>query len=184
MIKKILMLVLLMAPLSLCAQKFAYYDHFDVMQSMPAFQTAQKELEELGKKYENDLKSMQDEIISKRDAYLASADSLPENMRNRKEPQINDLMNRFQQAQQDNQTAFQQAQQDKLQPIVAQVAEAVGSIAKAEGFVYVMDRQTASTTGGIFINESMCENITAKVKAKLGLSATSAAKATTSATSK
>ena len=178
MIKKILMLVLLMAPLSLCAQKFAYYDHFDVMQSMPAFQTAQKELEELGKKY------MQDEIISKRDAYLASADSLPENMRNRKEQEINDLMNRFQQAQQDNQTAFQQAQQDKLQPIVAQVAEAVGSIAKAEGFVYVMDRQTASTTGGIFINESMCENITAKVKAKLGLSATSAAKATTSATSK
>ncbi len=49
MIKKILMLVLLMAPLSLCAQKFAYYDHFDVMQSMPAFQTAQKELEELGR---------------------------------------------------------------------------------------------------------------------------------------
>ncbi len=173
MIKKFLTLVLLLVPVSLCAQKFAYYDHYDVMQAMPSFQKAQQELEELGQRYQNDLKSMQDEIISKRDAYLASADSLPENMRTRKEQEIEDLINRFQQAQQDNQEAFQKKQQETIQPIVAEVVNAVNDIAKAEGFVYVMDRQTAASTGGIIINESMCEDITAKVKSKLGLSTTS-----------
>ncbi len=180
MIKKILLLVLMLAPMSLCAQKFAFFDYADVMQSMPEFTTAQKELEDLGKKYENDLKNMQDEIVSKRDAYLASADSLPDNMRARKEQEINDLMARFQQAQQDNQEAFQKAQQEKMQPIIAKIVDAVNSIAKAEGFVYIMDLQTAQSTGGTFINESLCENVTAKVKSKLGLSATSTPSAATS----
>ncbi len=175
MIKKILLLVFMLAPISLCAQKFAYFDYSDVMQAMPAFTKAQQALEELGKKYENDLKNMQNEIVSKRDAYLASADSLPENMRARKEQEINDLMNRYQQAQQDNQEAFQKAQQEQMQPIIAQIVEAVNSIAKAEGYVYIMDRQTAQSSGGTFINESMCDNVTAKVKSKLGLS-TSATK--------
>ena len=178
MIKKILLLVLMLAPMSLCAQKFAFFDYADVMQSMPEFTTAQKELEDLGKKYESDLKNMQDEIVSKRDAYLASADSLPDNMR--EEQEINDLMARFQQAQQDNQEAFQKAQQEKMQPIIAKIVDAVNSIAKAEGFVYIMDLQTAQSTGGTFINESLCENVTAKVKSKLGLSATSTPSAATS----
>ena len=67
-----------------------------------------------------------------------------------------------------------------MQPIIAKIVDAVNSIAKAEGFVYIMDLQTAQSTGGTFINESLCENVTAKVKSKLGLSATSTPSAATS----
>ena len=75
---------------------------------------------------------------------------------------------------------IKKAQQEKMQPIIAKIVDAVNSIAKAEGFVYIMDLQTAQSTGGTFINESLCENVTAKVKSKLGLSATSTPSAATS----
>ena len=55
MIKKIITLVLVLAPLSLCAQKFAHYSNVDVIQAMPAYRTAMTELQNVGKQYEQDL---------------------------------------------------------------------------------------------------------------------------------
>ena len=57
--KKILMMLLLAAPVALFAQKFAQVDYFALVQAMPAFKTAQTELETLGKSYEADLAELQ-----------------------------------------------------------------------------------------------------------------------------
>ena len=41
MFKKILIMVLFVAPLSLAAQKFAHFDYATIMQAMPEFKKAQ-----------------------------------------------------------------------------------------------------------------------------------------------
>ena len=55
MIKKILLMVLMLAPITVFAQKFAHYDSQEIAKVYPAYLTAQTELEALGKQYENDL---------------------------------------------------------------------------------------------------------------------------------
>ena len=49
MFKKILIMVLFVAPLSLAAQKFAHFDYATIMQAMPEFKKAQTEMEAIGK---------------------------------------------------------------------------------------------------------------------------------------
>ena len=86
MIKKILMLALLCAPLSLAAQKVATFDYAEVMQALPAFRTAQTELETVGKKYQADLEGMQKEIQTKIDKYRSEVnEQTPANIRQRRE---------------------------------------------------------------------------------------------------
>ena len=69
MIKKILMLVLLATPLSLAAQKFAHFNMPEVVQALPAYKTAQTELEDMAKKFETDLNEMRKEITTKMEKY-------------------------------------------------------------------------------------------------------------------
>ena len=45
--KKILIAILMMAPLSLCAQKFAHFNSADIIPNMKEYTTAMEELENL-----------------------------------------------------------------------------------------------------------------------------------------
>ena len=69
MMKKILMLVLFMAPLSIFAQKFAHFNSDEILKVYPAYTTAMTELEAMGKKYETDLQEMQKELEAKVEKY-------------------------------------------------------------------------------------------------------------------
>ena len=173
--KKILMMLLLAAPVALFAQKYAQVDYFALVQAMPAFKTAQAELETMGKNYETDLAEMEKEIQTKVQKYQAETnEQTPENIRQRREQEINGLYERFQQAREDNARAFEQAQQEKMQPVYAAVAEAVKALAKEEGYVYIIDKQAAQGTY-IFLNDTLNEDVTNKVAAKLGITLAPAA---------
>lgn len=171
MIKKILMALLLIAPMSLSAQKFASFTYSEVMQALPDFRTAQTELQAIGQKYENDLTEMQKEIQTKYEKYQQEVnETTPANIRERREQEIIDLRTRYEQAQSDNQKAFTAAQQQKMQPIIQKVMTAVNEVAKAGGYVYIVDK-SASQSAGIFLNDALNEDVTKKIMDKLGITA-------------
>lgn len=170
MIKKILMLVLLAAPLSLAAQKYAHFDYTAVMQAMPEVKTAQTELEAIGKQYSDELQNMQKELEAKYQKFQNEVnDQTPENIRTRRMQEIQDMQQRLEQANQDNQRAFNEAQQKKMQPIIQKVLDAVNAVAREGNYVYIIDT-TASQAAGVFINQNLSENVTKKVMDKLGVS--------------
>lgn len=167
MFKKILILVLMLAPISAFAQKFAHYNTEEIAKVFPAYLTAQSELEALGKQYENDLQEMQKELQTKFEKYQAEVnESTPANMRQRREQELNDLQQRIQQAYQDNQQNYQQAAATKMQPIMQKLQEAVDAVLKEGGYVYGLDKASVS---GIAINESLSVDVTAQIKTKLGI---------------
>lgn len=175
--KKLLMMLLLAAPVALFAQKFAQVDYFALVQGMPAFKTAQAELETLGKNYETDLAEIQKEIEAKLQKYQAEVnEQTPANIRQRREQEIQDLYQRYEQAREDNSRAFEEAKQQKLQPLYLAVAEAVKAYAKEGGYVYIIDKQAAQGTY-IFLNDDLNEDVTNKVAAKLGINLAPAAPA-------
>lgn len=169
MIKKIIMLLLVAAPLSLAAQKFAHFDYTSIMQSMPETKKAMADLETMGKQYTDELQAMEKEIQTKMDKYQSEVnDKTPENIRQRRAQEIQDLQQRYQQASEDNQKAFNDARTNKMQPIMQKVMDAVNAVAREGNYIYVIDK-TASQSAGILINESLSEDVTKKVMAKLGL---------------
>ena len=154
-----------MLPLSLFAQKFGHFNSADIIQLMPDFKNSQAGLQKLQSQYEADLKTMQDELKRKATAYDAARDSLPENIRTRREQELNDLSNRIQTTFQDNQTTLQKTSQEKMQAIADKVKAAAKAVGEAGGYVYIMD-----TTAGIpYISATLSKDVTADIKSKLGL---------------
>ena len=73
--------------------------------------------------------------------------------------------NKIRQSYQDNQQALQKAQQEKLSAISTKVLGAIKEVGDANGYVYIME-----TGSGIpYISTTLSTDVTAQVKAKLGL---------------
>ena len=158
-------MLLVFAPLLMMAQKFGHVNAQEVIQAMPEFTKARQEIEALQKQYEDDLKSMQEELQKKAEAYEKEQATLPDNIKQRREQELQEMYQKIQQNYQDNQQALAKAQQDKMQVITTKVLDAIKAVGQAGGYVYIMD-----TASGIpYISTTLSEDLTSQVKAKLGL---------------
>ena len=165
MFKKILLMLLMVAPLSLLAQKVAHYNSQDIVTNYAEFKKVQTEVEAIGKQYQADLEAMQKELQTKFEKYQAEVtDKTPANIRARKEKELQDLQQRIQQTAQDNQKAFNEQQQQKLGPVLDKVRKAIETVAKTGGYVYIMEKGAGQP---LYINEAISKDITAEVKAQL-----------------
>lgn len=171
--KKILIAILMAAPLSVMAQaKFAHFNLSEILPNMKEYAAAQTEIQEMQKQYEDDLKLMQDEMQKKYEDYQKEAANLLDNVRARREQELNDLGQRYQQSLQDSQTALQKASQEKMALIGEKVNAAVKKIGEAGGYVYVVDISTGAIT---FVNSAFSTDITSQLKAELGVTASAPA---------
>jgi len=152
--KKLLLMFLMCAPIAAFAQKFGHVNAQEIIQVMPDYTKAKNEIDALQKQYEDDLKSMQDELTKKSQAYEKEQATLPDNIKQRREQELQEMYQKIQQSYQDNQQALAKASQEKMQAITT-----------AGGYVYIMD-----VAGGVpYISTTLSTDVTADVKAKLGL---------------
>jgi outer membrane protein len=145
--------------------KFGHVNTQEIIQAMPEFATARTEIDKLTQQYEADLKQMQEELQKKADAFEKEEATLPDNIKQRRNQELNDLYQRIQQTYQDNQQALAKAQQEKMQAITAKVLDAIKAIGQEGGYVYVMEMGA----GIPYISTTLSTDVTAQVKAKLGL---------------
>ncbi len=147
------------------AQKFGHLNAQEVIQAMPEFTKARTEIEALTKTYETDLKSMQDELQKKAEAYEKEQVSLPANIKERREKELQDMYQKIQQTYQDNQQALAKEQNEKMQVIQTKVLDAIKAVGQEGNYVYIMD----IASGVPYISSTLSTDVTAQVKAKLGL---------------
>lgn len=164
--KKLLFMLMMLAPMAAFAQKFGHVNSQEIIQAMPEFTKARTDIEELAKQYDADLKSMQEEIQKKAEALEKEQATLPANIKQRREQELQEMYQKYQQSAQDNQQALAKEQQEKMQAITTKVLDAIKSVGQTDGYVYIMD----IAGGGIpYISTTLSTDVTAKVKAKLGL---------------
>lgn len=163
--KMILCAICAICGLTASAQaKFGHINSQEVMQAMPEATTMRTEMEALQKQYEADEKAMIAEYQKKVEDYQAQESTMPDNMKQRKIQEIQDMEQKITQARQDNQQALQKAYADKLTPIQNKVMDAIKAVGTAGGYVYIMETNSIP-----FINTTLSTDVTAQVKAKLGL---------------
>lgn len=161
--KKLLMMLMLLAPMAAFAQKFGHINAQEVMSQMPEFIKARGEVEAAAKQYDNDLKAMQEELQRKAEEYDKTKSTMNETKQKETEQNLMTLQQKIQQAYQDNSQAMQKLQQEKISPITDRLVNAIKSVGKAGGYVYIMD----VTSGVPYISETLSKDVTAEVKAEL-----------------
>jgi outer membrane protein len=159
--KKLILMIMLMAPLATFAQKFGKVNTQTIMQALPEISKINGELEATAKQYENDLKSMQDELQRQSDAYDKGKSTMNATAQQQKEQELQQLYQKIQQTYSDNQQALQKAQQDKMQPVIAKVRTAIDNVGKTGGYTFIFEDGVAVFTG------STVEDVTSKVQAEI-----------------
>ena len=166
--KKILIFIMLLAPMSMLAQKFGYVNSAELIQLMPEFANAQKKIQELEKKYTDDFNSMRTELEKKGTEFeKLQKDSVPENILKRRYEELLQMEQRLQQASQELQQSLAQAEQQEMIAIQTRLRDALDAVGRDGGFVCIFD-----LAGGVpYISKSLCEDVTAKLRTKLGIPA-------------
>ena len=145
--------------------KFGHVNTQEIIQAMPEYATAKAEIDKLTSQYEADLKAMQDELQKKADAFDKEQATLPDNIKQRRQTELQEMYQKIQQSYQDNQQALQKASSEKMQAITAKVLDAIKAVGQACDFVIINE----INAGIPYISTTLSTDVTAQVKTKLGL---------------
>jgi cationic outer membrane protein ompH len=162
--KKLFLMLMLCAPMTLFAQKFGHLDSQALLQSLPEAIAIQSKLEAKGKEYQKQIEDMQAELQRQAEAYDKSKSTMNATKQAETEKNLQDMYTKIQQTAQDNQKAFNEAQQKQLGPVLEKVRNAIAAVAKAGNYVYIMEKAAGQP---LYINEALSKDVTAEVKAQL-----------------
>lgn len=162
--KKLILMLMLCAPMGVFAQKFGKVNTQVVVQSLPDYAKAQGEMAALSKQKENDLKSMQDELTRKYQEYDKSKSAMNPTKQKETEEELQGLNAKIQQAYQDAQKELSEKNNALLEPILTKVQNAITAVGKAGGYTTIFE---IGTSGVVFFGDNV-KDVTEEVKAKVG----------------
>lgn len=168
MLKKFALVIMLMLPMGVFAQnlKFGHINAMEIISAMPEYTKAQNDLKALSDQLGKELQRTQEEFNKKYQEFMQTKDSLPANIAERRQKELEDMMQRQQQFQEKAQQDMEKAQNDLMAPIYKKLDDAIKSVGGSEGVVYIFD---LARTPIPYVNESQSTNLNAKVKAQLGI---------------
>lgn len=160
--KKIVLMLMLLAPMTMMAQKFGKVNTQTIMQALPDVAKANGELEALQKQKDNELKAMQDELNRKLDEYQKGQSTMNATAKQQKETELQGLNQKIQQAYQDGQQELQKKSNELMQPIVAKVRAAIDAVGKAGNYTYIFEEGAAIYTGSNVVD--VTKEVQSKIK--------------------
>ena len=166
MLKKIALLLMLILPMSVFAQKFGHIRTQEILTIMPEYTKAQTDIQTMQKQYEDEMKRLQDEVNKKFTAYQQEQANLPKNIQERRQKELQELNERGMQMGQDAQQQLQQSWMEMLEPIAKKIDDAIKAVGQEGGYVYIFDLNATQIP---FVNETLSTDVTSAVKGKLGL---------------
>ncbi|MEG1574665.1 MAG: OmpH family outer membrane protein [Bacteroidales bacterium] len=169
MFKKILIISLLALPFSAIAQepvsqpRFATVKLQEIFQSMPETTDANAKLQVISKRYEDENLKMKEEFEKKYNDYVAQRDSLPENIRSRREQELQEINQRISNFMDVARKDIEQQQEKMVSPIQEKLVKTVKEVGAENDFIYILDENSVVFKG------SKTEDITGIVKTRLGI---------------
>lgn len=159
--KKIIIMMMLFAPMSIFAQKFGHVDTQSIIQTLPDIARINGELQAMAQEKDNELQAMSAEFQRKLDDYQKTQSTMNQTKKEEVEKELSEMSQKIQQAQQDAQQSLQQAQNEKFAPVQAKIHTAIENVGKAGNYTYIFETGVA-----VYIGPDS-KDVTADVKAEL-----------------
>ena len=143
------------------AQKLGHVNSQAIMQELPDYEAARKDLESYKNDFTKELEMYQKLIVEFAQDYEANKALMSEDTRKRKETDLMERQQNYEKKAYEAENNLQQKEQQLLQQIMIKVNTAVQELAKKEGYDYVYEVTTLLYAGG--------DDISDKVRKKLGI---------------
>jgi outer membrane protein len=144
--------------------KFAHVNSDELIQVMPEFDSASKQLESFRNDLLNALELMTVDFNNKNDQYQREIKTYTDVVRQTKEQELIDMNRRIQEFQNNAQTQLQERQTSLFQPVYTKLDQAIKDVGKDNGFIYVFD-----VKGLLYFDAAKSTDITSLTKTKLGI---------------
>lgn len=168
MFKKILLAIAIALPMSAAAQaKFGVIDMNPVFEALPETAAMKAQLLESQKKYEDELKNLQDEI-DKLYTEFQTLEQDPNTPQSIKERRMQDIQDRYQKVQQFRNTAQEdlgRQQQQLTAPIEQKIMDAIKAVGTEGGYTFIFPNEQMM----ILYKGADVTDVTPAVRTKLGL---------------
>lgn len=167
MFKKLLLVAAMLIPMLASAQtlKIGLVDTNEILPNMPETTAAQKQLEEISKKYDDEYNKLGQEFKRMYDEYNAMGDNELPAIKERKTRELSDYQQKMQQFEQTAYQDIQKTQNELMAPIYQKVRQAIESVGQEGGYSLIQEKNPQLT----FYYAAPVIDITVEVKAKLGL---------------
>lgn len=142
--------------------KIAHINFAELVQAMPEYAKAQKELSDLQKKYEADYEKMMNDLQSKAQQYQAEAKTAGEATNASREEELKSMQMRIAKFEQTASQDIQKKGAELNNPLMDKAFKAVEKVSNAGGYTYVFD-----STNGLIIAKG--KDLMADVKKELGI---------------
>ncbi|HTO35941.1 MAG TPA: OmpH family outer membrane protein [Flavobacterium sp.] len=153
-------LILFSTSQAMAQTKIAHVDTNEIMSKMPAMLDAQKQLENLGKKYDDDFRVMVEEYQAKLKKYDAESATVSDKTNEDRAKEVQDMEKRIQDFRQNAQKELSQKEQDLVKPLMDKARAAIEKVGKAKGYQYVLD------SSGLLLADG--PDLTTDIKKELG----------------
>lgn len=160
-IKYVVVACIMITGMGLKAQKLGHVNSQVIMQELPDYESARKDLESFNSDLTKELEMYQKLIVEFAQDYEQNKNGMSEDTRKRKETDLMERQQNYEKKAYEAQTSLQQKEQELLQQIMIKVNTAVKEVAEKEGYDYVYEVTTLLYAGG--------EDISDKVRKKLGI---------------
>jgi len=161
--KKLIVLLIMLLPLGVFAQevKIAVVNSNEVFELMPELTGAETQIATLRAQYQKDLQDMDTEYNTKYEEYMKLQETLTENLKLRRQQELQDLGNRMQNLYTVAQQDVEQKTSEVLAPIQEKLQKAIEEVGKEQGYAII-------NPAALLYKGNMVD-LTPMVKAKLGL---------------
>lgn len=144
--------------------KFAHVSFSELVQLMPAADTARNQMAAASKEAQETLSSMMEEFQNKYQQYQSKSASWTAAIRETKEKELGEIQNRVQEFQQNVQQELQMQEQQLMAPIHKRAVEAVTRLAKEGGYIYVFEKGSL-----LYVDEAQSTDLTPAARRLLNI---------------
>ena len=141
-IKYVVVACIMIAGMGLKAQKLGHVNSQVIMQELPDYESARKDLESFNSDLTKELEMYQKLIVEFAQDYEQNKNGMSEDTRKRKETDLMERQQNYEKKAYEAQTSLQQKEQELLQQIMIKVNTAVKEVAEKEGYDYVYEVTT------------------------------------------
>ncbi len=165
MLKKLFIAVLCCLPLTMAAQtfKFGTVNTAEVLAVMPERADAEKQMQDLTRRYEDEFVKLQEDFQKKYLEVQAMGDTVPETILMRRYEELQAMDQRIQSFRQVAEQDIAKKQEELFMPIQQKLMEAINAVGAENNFTYIFDVNAPYYKG------TTNEDVTPLVKAKLGI---------------
>ena len=161
--KKLIISLLLIAPMALSAQKFGHINTQELFAQMPEVAKVKLQMDTIQAQYENQLASMNEEFQKKFQDYQAQEATMADAVKQIRQQELQEMQQRIQLFYQTAEQDIQKKQQELLMPVHERMAKAIKAVGEREAYTYIFD-----SAAMVHIGDD-AKDVTPAVKKELGI---------------